>query len=45
MLFEQIALPPVVWEVVEALERTAPRHLAELLAALEHLVRSIMQLH
>lgn len=33
MLFEQVALPPVVWEAVEALERTATRHLAELLAA------------
>jgi AcrR family transcriptional regulator len=33
MLFEQVALPPVVWEAVKALERTAARHLAELLAA------------
>lgn len=33
LLFEQVALPPAIWEAVEALERTASRHLAELLAA------------
>lgn len=33
MLFEQVALPPVVWETVKTLEQTAARHLAELLTA------------
>jgi AcrR family transcriptional regulator len=33
MLFEQVALPPVVWDAVTVLEQTAARRLAELLAA------------
>lgn len=33
MLFEQVALPPVVWEAVAALERAAAQQLAALLAA------------